>query len=82
MQIVASDVGGIPEVIRDEKEGILMEPGNTESITINIREALENYDKTKRLGNKAKERLEDIFDLDKILEEHINVYNQIYDPIS
>jgi glycosyltransferase involved in cell wall biosynthesis len=49
--IIASDVGGLSEVIRDGENGILVPPRDPEAIAAAMERLLENPDLCQRLGN-------------------------------
>jgi glycosyltransferase involved in cell wall biosynthesis len=42
--VVATKVGGIPEIVEHEKSGILVEPENPEALTAGLRRALTDHD--------------------------------------
>lgn len=52
--VLASNVGGIPEIIKDKENGILINPKNIDDISIKLREMLNNED-FKTFGAKLRE---------------------------
>ena len=54
--LVASSVGGIPDVARDGKEAILVEPENVDALAAALRTALSDRELAERLGSAAHER--------------------------
>jgi glycosyltransferase involved in cell wall biosynthesis len=56
LPVVASRVGGIPLVVRDGREGFLIEPGNINDLQANIRRMLANRNRLKIMGQLARER--------------------------
>ena len=48
--IIATDVGGVSEVVRENENGILIEPGNQQQIKLAIDNLLENKDLVKKFG--------------------------------
>jgi glycosyltransferase involved in cell wall biosynthesis len=54
--VVASNVGGIPEVVRSEREGILVEPRNAEQFADALNALLENPDRARALGAAGRTR--------------------------
>lgn len=73
--IVASNAGGIPEIIEHEKNGLLVQPGNIHHLSQAIVQALEDEElKHKcRRQNPSKARR---FDIKKIGEEILSIYDQ------
>jgi len=51
LPVVASKIGGIPEVIADEVNGLLFEPGNVEDLTRQLRRLIDQPDLLDRLRN-------------------------------
>ncbi|HET9887356.1 MAG TPA: glycosyltransferase [bacterium] len=54
--VVASNVGGIPEVVRAEQEGILVEPRNAEQFANALNALLEDPDRARALGAAGRTR--------------------------
>ncbi len=59
--VVASAVGGIPELIRDGVNGILVEPDNPEALSAAIGKLLADRSLSGRMGNAAKEHVKKSF---------------------
>lgn len=51
--VIASRIGGIPELIDDTVTGFLVDPGNSVKLAARIREANANRDMLKKVSNKA-----------------------------
>jgi glycosyltransferase involved in cell wall biosynthesis len=66
--VIATNVGALPEIIEDEKEGFLIELKNPEMITERILKLLQNEQLSQNLTNLAKEKLRK-FSLQKMIEE-------------
>ena len=54
LPVVASRVGGIPEIINDNETGFLVEPANAEALTEGIIKLIDDKDLRARMGNLAK----------------------------
>ena len=59
LPIVASETGGIPEVIEDGVNGILVPPGDPEALARAIDRLLANRNLARRLSEGARERGKD-----------------------
>ena len=57
--IVASRVGGIPDVARDDREALLVEPGDVDELARALVRVLADRPLAERLGNAAFERYEE-----------------------
>jgi glycosyltransferase involved in cell wall biosynthesis len=54
--IVATRVGGIPEVVGDEVEALLVDSGDPAALAARVRQLLEDSEERRRLGKAARER--------------------------
>ena len=72
--VIATNVGGIPELVTHEKTGILVPSEEPEQLTIAINNLLDN-DKTRRnIANNAFEFINNNFSWDVLLEKYTNLY--------
>lgn len=75
--VVASDVGGNPEIIESGKNGILVPPSNDKMLAKSIVSLLEDENFNKKIGREARRTVERSFSSEKCAEETYNVYKQI-----
>jgi glycosyltransferase involved in cell wall biosynthesis len=61
LPLIASNVGGVPEIIEDCYNGFLVEPNNYDEIYSSIMELYKNYSLRKKFGNNAFLKLNNIF---------------------
>lgn len=71
--IVATAVGGIPEVIQDGKNGFLVE-GDIDCIVEKIRLLLEDDEVSKKLGNNARDTINERFNFKASIDKICNLY--------
>ena len=62
---IGANAGGIPEVIEDSKTGLLIEPGNANSLVSSIIKLLEDEKLCYSMGKSGKERLEKEFSFER-----------------
>lgn len=72
--VVASSVGGIPEIIDDMKSGILLHPKKPKEISDAIRFLINHPDKRKLFSDSLKEKIDKEFSVDRMLSETIKLY--------
>jgi glycosyltransferase involved in cell wall biosynthesis len=72
--VVASRVGGIPEVVVDGETGWLVEPGDPAALARALRRALEDGERGRRMGAAGRRRVEQHFSWDRIAERTMAVY--------
>tara|TARA_Y100001936_G_scaffold9651_1_gene8607 strand:+ start:940 stop:2004 length:1065 start_codon:yes stop_codon:yes gene_type:complete len=70
--VIATNVGGIPELMKDGETGFLIEKGNSTELFEKLSLLLNNLEKSKEMGKKGKSFVEDNFNLDKICNDFLN----------
>lgn len=75
--VVATKVGGVPEIIEDGKNGLLVEPANAKKLAEAIIWMLENPEKAKEMGEKGKKKVENFFPIDKMVKETERIYDKL-----
>jgi len=71
--IIATNVGGIPEMLKNEKSGLLVEPKNPAALAQTIENLLNNPVQQKNLACEAKQRVKK-FSLKSMLEKTYETY--------
>lgn len=74
LPIIATSVGGIPEVIRDMQNGILVHPQNPKEIAEAILYLLDHKTKQKEFGEEIKKTITNFFSFEMMLEKTIQLY--------
>ena len=74
LPIIATSVGGVPEVIHDMQNGILVHPRNPKEIAEAILYLLDHKDKRTEFGEEIKKTVSNFFSLEKMLGEIIRLY--------
>ncbi|MEW5977763.1 MAG: N-acetyl-alpha-D-glucosaminyl L-malate synthase BshA [Acidobacteriota bacterium] len=75
--VVASNVGGIPEVIRDGKDGALAAPGDVEAMAAHSIGILSNEGLLRELGQNARQHAIDEFCSTKIIPRYESFYGDV-----
>ncbi len=75
--VVASDVGGLPEVIVHGESGYLVPCGDTASMAKFAVEVLQDEQKYQAMSRSAKERAEHEFCVDKIIPQYESLYRRV-----
>jgi glycosyltransferase involved in cell wall biosynthesis len=71
--VIATDVGGDKEMMKDEETGYLVKEGNPEDIIEKINELLENKIKSKEMGEKGIEFVKDEFNWEKVAKNFLEI---------
>ena len=74
--IVATNAGGIPEMIVDRVNGLLVPKQNPEALAKAIIQLIDDSELRVKLAIEAKESATS-FDISKLIEQHIDLYNRI-----
>ena len=75
--VVATNVDGSPEVIINNKTGLLVEPGNSKELANAILCLLRNRGKAEEMAKLAKERVMKKFRIEDMIEKTENVYLEL-----
>ena len=71
--VVATSVGGIPELMKDNETGFLVKKGNADELIKKLSLLINNKEKRETMGDAGKKFVEDNFNWNKIAKEFINI---------
>jgi len=74
--VIASNIGGISEIIDDYQNGILIEPGNIEKLAESIKYFNNNPDIVQKMGRNGRNKAEKLYNSRIHYENLMNVYNK------
>lgn len=80
--VVATQVGGVVEVIKPEKTGLLVLPKDTDAMASAVLRLLNDKPFARELAVAARKRLEDNFTLDHMASQTINVYKELLEQLN
>ena len=72
--VIATNVGGIPELVVHQETGILVPPEDPEKLTIAINNLLDNEESRRNFADNAFEFINKNFSWDVLLEKYTNLY--------
>ncbi|MBN1139670.1 MAG: glycosyltransferase [Anaerolineae bacterium] len=75
--VVASDVGGIPDVVRDQETGLLVRPGDADALTEAMLTLLSDPARRERLGRAARAVVATLFTPGREIERNRQVYDNV-----
>jgi len=75
--IVASNVGGIPDLVQHGHNGLLVPPGDEKSLAISIKQLISNPQKAKLMGQRGRERCRQ-FSLESMVDKIDNLYEDLF----
>ncbi len=74
--VIATRVGGIPEIVRNDQEGLLISPGSSEQLANAIKRLLKEENIRMRLAQAAFIRA-DSFGIDLHIRNMLNIFNEV-----
>ncbi|SEO23576.1 Glycosyltransferase involved in cell wall bisynthesis [Mucilaginibacter gossypiicola] len=74
---IGCNVGGVPEIITDNYNGLFAEAGNAQSLADKIISLVDDYDLRKRLGLNARKTIEDKFTGDRLAANSLTYYTKM-----
>jgi len=75
--IIATRVGSVPDVIKNEFSGILVNPGNVQDLSQSIIEVLDNPKKAEFLSENAFATVSSSFSAKKMAQKYVEVYESL-----
>jgi len=73
--VVASSIGGLPEIVSDESGSILFQAGNEESMARAITKLWEERERLGAMGSRARWAFEKLYCADKYISDYLKVIN-------
>lgn len=76
---VATRIGGIPELMIENRCGLLVDFGNPDLLARAVERLIADSDLRKRMGAAGKERAENFFSADRLVPKYESLYRRQYD---
>jgi len=77
LPVVATRVGGIPEIVEDGVNGLLVQSKNPEAIAEKILELNSDPEMRRRLGEAARETVLERYTAEKIVGRYLEIYESV-----
>ncbi len=77
LALIASNTGGVPEIVESEYNGLLVAPGDVDELAKAIEKLAINHELRKRFGDNAKERVAAKFSHESIVNKIDQVYQEL-----
>jgi glycosyltransferase involved in cell wall biosynthesis len=78
--VVATRVGGIPEVIRDGVEGLLVESGHPDVLADAIVRITRDFELRGALGERGRKRVTTLYSRESICARYENLFRELLKP--
>jgi len=76
LPVVATSVGGIPEIVIDQKTGILVPPENHVILADALIKLIKDKDLGNKMGQEGRRIVEKKFNINRMINDYDNLYNQ------
>lgn len=77
LPIVATRVGGNPEAVVDGETGFIVEPHDPQSIAGALEKVIQNPELARRMGDKGRERVEQLFSYEAMMQGLMQLYEEL-----
>jgi len=77
LPVIATDGGGFTEIIKNGEDGLLVSAGSHQQLAQAIIRLLENEPLREELGNNARKKVEEKFDIEKVAGTTISYYQEV-----
>jgi len=71
LPIVSTGVHGVPEIVRDGREAVLVPPGDTHALAAALQRTLADPAAARAMGARARQRVESTFSIDRVMPRHL-----------
>jgi glycosyltransferase involved in cell wall biosynthesis len=75
--IVASKVGGVPEIVQHEKTGLLVKPADVEDLFNGLLTLCQDPDTCRQMGEEARRRVVECFSVERMMEQLYRLYDGV-----
>jgi len=75
---VVTRTGGSPELIVDGDCGYVVEPNDAQGLAVALQRLADDPDRARRMGENARRRLADRFNVEQGVAAHVRLYNELY----
>ena len=76
LPVIATPVGGVPEIVTHERDGLLVPPGDIDALAAAIARLTSEPELRERLGRAARETVAKRFSLDSAVERLLGIYRR------
>jgi len=75
--VVASQAGGIPEIIENGETGLLVPPGDAAALAGGLIRALREPELAARMAEQGRQKVQELFSIDAMVEGNVKVYERL-----
>jgi glycosyltransferase involved in cell wall biosynthesis len=76
--VIATRVGGVPEIVIDGETGIIIRSGDVKGLTLAIRKLINDPSLKRRLGLAGRKRVEKYFKVEQMVDKHEKYFDSLF----
>ena len=76
LPVISTTVTGVPEIVEDGVSGVLVPPNDVKALTDALIELIHDGPRKRQLGENARRRVEEKFDIKKNVERYIELFQE------
>lgn len=77
--VIASNLGGIPELIDHGVDGLIFEAGNAGELASCMRQLIENPEMAREMGKRGRAKVEERYSIEKHMQALLGIYERVLD---
>lgn len=78
--VVASNLGGIPELIDDGVDGFIFEAGNADQLASRMKQLIDDPEMAREMGKRGRAKVEERFSMEKHMQSLLGIYERMLNP--
>jgi glycosyltransferase involved in cell wall biosynthesis len=75
--LIASRAGGMPEIVHDQQNGLLIEPGDLAGLVQALKRLIDEPDTRQKFGKAGRQLVEQEFSIEQMVDGNLAVYREI-----
>jgi len=75
--VVATPVGGVPEIIKDSVNGVLVKPKDSHALAVALSGLIENPELRNMLSQTARKTVQEDFSVETMCEKYVRLYDRV-----
>jgi glycosyltransferase involved in cell wall biosynthesis len=79
LPVVATRVGAVPEIVRDQKDGLLFDVGDVETLSAHLKWLKDHPDDRVRMGQSGRERVSQHYSVSRVAQMWTDLYRRAAD---
>jgi glycosyltransferase involved in cell wall biosynthesis len=81
LPVVATAVGGVPELLTDGREGLIVAPGDADALKAAIARLIDSPDQRKTMGRCAESKALATFDIARTVRSYVGLYKKLVSEV-